>query len=364
MQITGIEVIRGNPGVAGNPVVIGVPVGETLPVEVGDTVRVHMTVDYRGQEVDGAIWTAIGWQTGIIIPEFIEVFNSRTPIHFNESDDYVTYPVVCDVPIMDISGYFIEFGLYGNVLDMYAKIMEVPGPDVFTDIIKGAIEVLEVMPPPEYELLEETIYPFAYTYEGPHDGGDFTFKTDPFTPESWIAGRLAALCEDEVRKAGGRMLEMRVYVDKSPLLWSDWKIEVVTAPPRTTAGVAMPLGIAWWAVAILAVLAIALIIVITWAAKEIAGLFMRKPGLEDVKVGWKKETLILTIHDSEEYWERPLTPVETLEGMSEEELRDHLDQMAEEEVPPEVSPWAIVALVGGLGVLGIGAAVALAAPKR
>ncbi|GAH88270.1 unnamed protein product, partial [marine sediment metagenome] len=35
------------------------------------------------------------------------------------------------------------------------------------------------------------------------------------------------------------------------------------------------------------------------------------------------------IHDSEEYWERPLTPTETLEGMSEAELRDYLDQIAE-----------------------------------
>jgi len=59
-----------------------------------------------------------------------------------------------------------------------------------------------------------------------------------------------------------------------------------------------------------------------------------------------------------------LTPVETLEEMSEEELRDYLDKIAEEEVPPEeISPWAIVALVGGLGVLGAGAAVAFAMAK-
>jgi len=387
VNITGIEVIGRNPGVAA----IGVPVGEKLPVAVGDTVRVHMTVDYRGMAMDGAVWTAIGWQVGVIIPEFIEVFNSRTPVHFNESLEFVTYEIDCDVPITDISGFLIEFGLYGNILDMYAKIMEVPGPDIFTDICMGAIEVIEVEPPPEYELIEETIYPYAYIYEGPHDGGTFTFKTDLFTPAFWIAGRRAAACEGEVRKSVGRVLEMRVYVDKSPLLWSDWRIEVVTAPARATAGVAMSVGIAWWAVAILAALAIALIIVITWAAKEIAGLFKRKPGLEDVKVAWgtetliktivelfttrpgledvkpawEKEALVLDIQDAEEYWERALTPVETLEGMSEAELRDYLDKIAEEEVPPEeISPWAIVALVGGLGVLGVGAAVALSAARR
>ena len=58
-----------------------------------------------------------------------------------------------------------------------------------------------------------------------------------------------------------------------------------------------------------------------------------------------------------------MTPVETLEGMSEEELRDLLDKIAEEEVPP-VSPWGIVALVGAVAVLGVGAAVALAASPK
>jgi len=215
-----------------------------------------------------------------------------------------------------------------------------------------------------YELLEETIYPYAYIYEGPHDGGTFTFKTDPFTPTSWIAGKLAAACEDEVRKAGGKMLEMRVYVNKSPLLWTNWRIEVVSVPPVTTAGVATPLGIAWWAIAILAVLAIVLIIVITWAAKEIAGLFKRKPGLEDVKPAWTKDTLIKTIQDAEEYWERTPTPVETLEAMSEEELREHLDTIAEEEVAPAPGLGLAVAAIGvlGLGALALGA-YAMSQPK-
>jgi len=345
MVITGIEVIRSStPSVAA----IEVPVGEKLPVAVGDTVRVHMTVDHYGPAADGAIWTAIGWNTGIPLG-FIEVFNSRTPVHFNNDEDYVTYPIVCDVPITDISGFLIEFGLYGNVLDMYAKIMEVPGPDIFTDICMGAIEVVEVAPPPEYELLEETIYPYAYVYDGPHEGGIFTFKTDPFTPTSWIVGRFAEHCEDEVRKAGGRVLETRVYVDKSPLLWNDWRIEVVGTSPAATAGLGMSFGIAWWVAILLVILGlIALIVVGTWAWKEIAGTFKRKPGLEDVKVGWGKETLIKTIQDSEEYWERPLTPVATLEGMSEAEVRDYLDQIAEEEVPPEIFPWAILALAGGI----------------
>ncbi|MBA7682586.1 hypothetical protein ES703_90938 [subsurface metagenome] len=92
--------------------------------------------------------------------------------------------------------------------------------------------------------------------------------------------------------------------------------------------------------------------------------FKKKPGLEDMKPAWGKEALILDIQDSEEYWELTPTPVETLEGMSEEELRDLLDQIAEEVVPPEISLLPL-AVIGGLGVLGIGVAAALAArPKK
>ncbi len=362
MNIVGIEVIRRNPSVAA----IEVPVGEKLSVQEGDTVRVHMTVDYRGDAVDGAIWTAIGWQVGVAIPEFIEVFNSRTPVHFDRSEDYVTYPIVCEVPITDISGYSIEFGLYGNVLDMYAKIMEVSGPDVFTDICMGAIEVIEVVPPPEYELIQHTIYPFAYIYDGDVEATTATFKTDPFTPSAWLGETFASKLEEEVRARGGRPLEVKVAVDKTPLLWTNFRIEVSSTPLGgvTEAAPGIAVGTPLWLAIVLVCLAITLVIVVaTLAFKTIMAEFKRYPGLHEVKPAWEKDTLILTIHDSEEYWERTPTPVETLEGMSEEELRDHLDQIAEEEVPAEVSPWGIVALVGGIGILGVGAAVALAGRK-
>ena len=241
------------------------------------------------------------------------------------------------------------------------KLFMNPDDPVVVDSYDGPLCTTTTEVPTAFELLEETIYPYAYIYDGPHEGGIFTFKSDPLTPASWISGRLAASCEDEIRKAGGKMLEMRVYVDKSPLLWTDWKIEVITVPPKTTAGMAT--GIAWWAAAILIVLAIALIIVLTWAAKEFVGLFKRTVGLEDVKPSWGKETLIGTIQDSEAFWERSLTPPETLEGMSEDELRIYLDQIAEEEVPSGVSwlPWAIA---GGVGVLAVGTVAVLAGMKK
>lgn len=99
-----------------------------LTVVPGDTVRVYMTVDYRGPAMSGAVWTAIG-VSGVW---FDEMFTSRTPVSFGESYDFVPYEIICDVPIGDRPG----------VYDMYAKIMEIPGPDIFTPTYSDVIEVL------------------------------------------------------------------------------------------------------------------------------------------------------------------------------------------------------------------------------
>jgi len=235
---------------------------------------------------------------------------------------------------------------------------------VVVDSYDGPLCTTSTEAPPKFKLLEENIYPYAYIYDGDDDVSIFTFTTLPFVPASWISGILAAHVEDEVRKAGGRVLEMRVYVDESLLQpWTNWWIEVVGIPPKTAAGAGIPTGITWWAAAILAALAIAIIVVLTWSITTVAGLFKRKVSLEDVKPSWGKETLIQAIQDSEEYWERSPTPPETLGGMSEDELRIYLDQIAEEEVPTGVSwlPWAIA---GGVGVLAVGTVAVLAGRKK
>jgi len=158
------------------------------------------------------------------------------------------------------------------------------------------------------------------------------------------------------------VLEVKVYVDTTPLLWTEIRIEVTGTPlgEPVAAAPGVAVSIALWLSIILVCLAIvAVIVVATWAFTTVWDRIHPKPGLEEVKQAWGKEALILDIQDAEEYWERPLTPVETLEGMSEEELRDILDRIAEEEVPPVISTWAVLGLAAGLGVVGLGAAFAL-----
>lgn len=127
--------IVGEIGVAALP-------GEKLTVMVGDTVRVRLSVDYRGPALDGAVWVAIGRQNAF----FNEDFSSRTPIHFDTSIDFVPYEIVADVVIGDRPG---------TDYDMYAKIMEIPGPDIFTPTYLNIIDVIGAV---EFRNFEITSY--------------------------------------------------------------------------------------------------------------------------------------------------------------------------------------------------------------
>ncbi|MBA7507332.1 hypothetical protein ES706_06051 [subsurface metagenome] len=349
LNVTNIEVIRNS-----NPGSLQVaPPGE-LELTYGDTLRITTEFEYRSpSDIDITLVGRLGqvlWPTG----RFDPIITAEAPsIELPAAAESTPATAVVDIPITaDISP--------GSNYDIQCQIKEHPEA---SDEVDDVITITGM--PPTFELLEETIYPYAYVYDGDAEVSTFTFKTDPFTPADWIAGILASHVEAEVKKAGGRVMEMRVYIDKTPLLWTEWRIEVVGVPPAATAGVAMPLGITWWAVAILAALAIALIIVVTWSIKTIVSSFTHKPISPEIKAVWSKETLISAIGDFETKLEKTPTPPEDLEEMSADELREYCDQLAEEIVPPEIS-WLPVAVIGGLAVLGAGgaAAYALARPKE
>jgi len=332
MNIISVEAIQ-------NGRVIQVAPGETLELTYGDKLRITTRFEYRGPAADITLYGAIGvWHP---FPEYIpaafdEIIAAeakhRTP---NSPTAFVPDTASVDIPITADIDAKPDY-------DIYCKIKEYP--DAGMPQVNNVITITGLKP--TFELLEETIYPYAYIYEGSAEISTFTFKTDPFTPAKWVGGLFAQHFENEVRKSGGRVMEVRVYVDRSPLLWTDWQIEIVGVPPT---GITASIGLAWWAAAILAALAIVFIVVLTWAIKTVAGLFKRNPALEQVKPGWSKETLISAIQDSEEYWKRTPTPVEKLQGMSRQELIDYLDKIAKEEVSPSIS-WGWVAL--GVGALG------------
>ncbi|GAI81817.1 unnamed protein product, partial [marine sediment metagenome] len=205
---------------------------EKVELTYGNTLRVNTSFDYRGAAMKTTLEGAIG-KLHTFPTEWLEVLlKNGVEIDLPESSDFTPCERSVDIGITPDIDPGTDYDLSASLLD-YREA----GHPTIVDVI----DIVGI--PPTYELLEETIYPYAYVYDGPTEGGTITFKTDPFTPANWIAGRLASHTEDEIKKQGGRMLEMRVYVDKSPLLWADWRIEVISAPPETTAGLGVSVGI-------------------------------------------------------------------------------------------------------------------------
>lgn len=347
MNIIGLEVLE-SPGILETAIA---PPGKQ-EITYGQTLHVTISFGYRGKALKVTLYGTIGNRKAWILGGFDQIIQAENPdINLPESPtDFTPCLESVDIPITpDISP--------GENYDLQCKIKEYP--DVF-DEVDDVITITGI--PPTFKLLEETIYPYAYVYDGKCDVTTFTCTSIPFTPSSWVSGKMAADVAAKVREAGGRIMEMRVYVDENLLRpWTNWRIEVVTRPET---GVAMALGV-WWLGPVIILALIAVIVIATpWVIKSIVAAFKRNPALEDVKPGWKKDTLILTIQDSEEYWKRTPTPVETLEGMSEEALREYLDKIAEEEVPvvPGLGIAIAVAAVLGLGALAL-VGMSMAKPK-
>jgi len=347
MDIIGIEVIRANP-VTETEVIPG----QKIDLTYGDRLRISVSMDYQGLASKATLYGAIG-NRGLV---FTEKLSGQGEFNLPASPtDFSAVAATVDITVTsDISP--------GTDYDIYCKILEYP--EAGLPEVDNVINIVGL--PPTYELFEHTIYPYAYVYDGDCETAIFTFKTDPFTPSAWIAGKLAAEVEKQVKQNGGRIMELKVYVDKSPLLWSDWRIEATATPlPGVAAGhgvgaIAIPI----WAAILIACLAIAaLIIVITWALKTIVGTFTHQALSEEIKKTWSRESLISVIGDFEAKLEKTPTPTEDLEKKSDQELRDYCNSLAKEIVPP-VGVGLPLAIAGiGLAAVGLLVALGLSAKK-
>jgi len=228
-------------------------------------------------------------------------------------------------------------------------LMGSPATPVVVDSYEGALCTTTTEVPPEYVLIQEPIYPWSYIYEGDAEVCTFEFKLTPeqIPGTEWLGQRIVDSFASELEKEGARLLELRVYEDTTPTWWTNYRVEVTAT--------ASPLA---WNLIIIGVLAILFIVAIVFAIKAVESLIYHRKGLdEETKKTFSRETLIAMILDL-----APETPAETLEAMEDQELRDLLNQLLAE-VAPSISPWGLLALAGGLGVLGIGAAFALTTAK-
>ena len=331
---------------------VGVPAGQELIVFGGETVRVTATIDYRGPAFSVRLYAAIG-NRGLTFDEIWAA--TASPVNLPESINWVTRTLSVDV---------VTDAQHPGLFDLYVKILETgdPGMPELANVIRVEGDAGE-----DYVEVQHTIHPFAYTYQGDAETAVFEFR---LTPEQvpgteWLGDRIVDSFVAELQAQGSRLLELRVSRDTTPTWWTNYLVEITATVEEGTAATVGAIGFPWTAV-IIGVLAILFIIAIVWAIRTIDSiLFKRKPGLDDVKPTWGKDTLILAIGDSEEYWERTVTPVETLDAMSEEELRHLLNEIAEEEVPTADLGWAGLAVAGVVGAGLVVAALAFAGrPKK
>lgn len=321
-------------------------IGASVPI--GETGLVHIwgRNDSLATQDLGIVWT-VKDPDGAVVEEYVDWSYGHGP-----GDDH------------EFIGDRFDLAKEGTyTLEAYLVMGTFDNP-VVVDSYQGDLCTVTLEIPPEYELIQHTIYPYAYVYDGDTEFSIFTFTTPAFIPAGWAAEKLAAAVESEVEKAGGRVIELKAYADKTPLLWTDFRIEVRGTPLGAAQGVGVAVGIPIWVIILIAALAIALLIaVITWSIQTITETFTHKPLSPAIKEAWSRETLISTINDFEIKLVRTPTPAEELEKMSDEELREYCDGLAEEIAPPEVSWWPLV-IIGGVGVLGVGAAFALATRYR
>lgn len=392
----------------------GVQTGTSVDLDKGGTWKIHATLKAEGTLLDEKTWNAI--QASAPPSEFKGTITRKEL----EYSDWTRHSIpVSDVPLGEKVGILIggtnnmataqQMGISweakdpdGEVIDSYDawemlpytspgaehQFAEIAGQfyldkvgtytieidllmnrdsPVVVDSYSGVLCTTTTEVPPELVLLEETIYPYAYVYDGPCEQFIFTFTTIPFTPASWVAGRMAAHCEDEVRKAGGRVMEMRVYVDESLWRpWTNWRIETICTSPTVAAELGMSVGLYWLLEVYFVVLALITLIIVTYTYIIKPLTYKHKAISPELKEPMSRKSLISLIYDYEVKLERTPTPTEDLEKKSDQELRDYADELAEIIAPPEAEfPWGLIAVAGvlGLGALGVGAALA-ARPKE
>jgi len=118
---------------------------EVLQLQVGDTCRVIVYYDYRGPQVPAKIRVAIG-RVGVF--GFDEIVYKVVSITVPETPEKTTYQTPVDIYIS--SAMTVQPGY-----DLYAKIVDIPGADIYSPTYHDVIEIVEEA---EYTL-EVTIEP-------------------------------------------------------------------------------------------------------------------------------------------------------------------------------------------------------------
>ena len=117
---------------------------EVLKLEVGDTCRVTAQFDYVGPQITGVVFYAA---IGIKGTWFTEKVKGQKTWTVPETSEVKTYTAYADIPITSAISV-------GAGYDMYAKLINTPGPDIFSEYLLNVIEIVGAPSAPEFSNLQ------------------------------------------------------------------------------------------------------------------------------------------------------------------------------------------------------------------
>jgi len=241
------------------------------PIEVfqGNSVKVDFKFNWKGEA--RTIWFRIG-SCKKVLANYDEGDVVRVPVDVAASTDWKAYTG---------SGTFTYISGFATLENKHLFIL--PEGFEYDVVYTNAFDKVTE----EWELIRDYVYPRASTYNGPAESCLFTFKLlpDQLPGHDWIKNKVIDAFASEMTKGGREMLEIKVWEDTSPLLWTNYKIFIVYTDPggAATVQVFRPM-VAHVGVIIAAVLIILFIVAITFLIKEINKLWYgteEQPGLEE-----------------------------------------------------------------------------------
>ncbi|MBU1067554.1 hypothetical protein KKE60_07180 [Patescibacteria group bacterium] len=143
-----------------------------------------------------------------------------------------------------------------------------PSSSVVVASYEGVLCTVTTEVPPDYKLIQHTEYPRGKTYVGKAEQCTFEFKLYPeqIPGVSWLGIKIANAFADQVVKQDAEMLDLKVYEDTTPMLWTNYRVvATATASP------------VYWAIIIVAVLAILFIVAIIFLIREVKTIDWGKP---------------------------------------------------------------------------------------
>ncbi len=213
---------------------------------------------------------------------------------------------------------------------------------------------------PKYELIQHVITPWAYFYEGDAEVASISFTLIKGT--TWLAIDVANKFADELEARGSELLEGEFYKDASSIIQDRYLVKISYAVPSGVSGVGA-IGVyippIVWTIIFYAAIGALVAFLVSHAVNWVKSMLYSPPPLsEEVKMQWSRETLTGMVIDL-----RPEYSPEELAGKTDQELRDLLNKIYEEEVPPRGIPWWGWAIIGGVGIAGAGLALRFLSPS-